>query len=50
MNWRNVAAFYETLCETKNITQLTFHLLILKGVRTYSLRHIHKIKLTVIYG
>lgn len=49
MNWRSVPAFYETFFETKNITQLTFRLLLLKGIRTYSWHHIHKIKLAVVY-
>ncbi|MCZ2159189.1 integrase arm-type DNA-binding domain-containing protein [Bartonella sp. 220] len=42
MDWRNVPAFYKTLCETPTLTQLALRLLILTGVRTYPLRHIHK--------
>ncbi|GAA5105659.1 hypothetical protein GCM10023261_05240 [Bartonella jaculi] len=34
--------FYKTLCQTSIITQLALRLLILIGVRTYPLRHIHK--------
>ncbi|WP_375697190.1 tyrosine-type recombinase/integrase [Bartonella sp. AP14QHHD] len=42
MDWREVPAFYKTLCEASTITQLALRLLILTGVRTNPLRHIHK--------
>ncbi|WP_375673914.1 tyrosine-type recombinase/integrase, partial [Bartonella sp. TS82HLJMH] len=42
MDWREVPAFYKTLCEASTITQLALRLLILTGVRTSPLRHIHK--------
>ncbi len=42
MDWRDVPAFYKTLCEASTITQLALRLLILTGVRTNPLRHIHK--------
>ncbi|WP_345117795.1 tyrosine-type recombinase/integrase, partial [Bartonella jaculi] len=42
MDWRDVPAFYQTLCEASTLTQLALRLLILTGVRTFPLRHIHK--------
>ncbi len=42
MDWRDVPAFYKTLCEASTITQLALRLLILTGVRTNPLCHIHK--------
>ncbi|MBB4077324.1 integrase [Bartonella fuyuanensis] len=42
MDWKDVPAFYQSLCKTQNITQLPLRLLILTGVRTNPLRHIHK--------
>ncbi|WP_375679442.1 tyrosine-type recombinase/integrase, partial [Bartonella sp. AP7XZML] len=41
IDWRKVPAFYKTLCET-TMTQLALRLLILTGVRTNPIRHIHK--------
>ncbi len=42
MDWKDVPAFYKTLCQTTTLTQLALRLLILTGVRTRPLRHIHK--------
>ncbi|GAA5099562.1 tyrosine-type recombinase/integrase [Bartonella acomydis] len=42
MNWKDVPAFYQTLCEASTLTQLALRLLILTGVRTNPIRHIHK--------
>ncbi len=42
MDWREVPAFYQTLCKTTTITYLALRLLILTGVRSNPLRHIHK--------
>ncbi|WP_375618912.1 MULTISPECIES: tyrosine-type recombinase/integrase, partial [unclassified Bartonella] len=42
MDWRDIPAFYKTLCQTTALTQLALRLLILTGVRTNPLRHIHK--------
>ncbi|SSZ38983.1 Putative prophage CPS-53 integrase [Bartonella grahamii] len=42
MDWRDVPAFYKTLCEASTLTQLALRLLILTGVRTNPLCHIHK--------
>ncbi|UNE53718.1 tyrosine-type recombinase/integrase [Bartonella machadoae] len=42
MDWKDIPAFYKTLCETTTMTHLALRLLILTGVRTYPLRHIHK--------
>ncbi|WP_375671617.1 tyrosine-type recombinase/integrase [Bartonella sp. CL27QHWL] len=42
MDWREVPAFYKTLCEASTITQLALRLLILTGVRTNPLRHIRE--------
>ncbi len=42
MDWREVPAFYKTLCEAATLTQLALRLLILTGVRTRPLRYIHK--------
>ncbi len=42
MDWKDVPAFYKTLCEASTITQLALRLLILTGVRTNPLRYIHK--------
>ncbi len=42
MDWRDISDFYKTLCQTTTITQLALCLLILTGVRTNPLRHIHK--------
>ncbi|WP_144755053.1 tyrosine-type recombinase/integrase [Bartonella saheliensis] len=42
MDWREVPAFYQTLCEASTLTQLALRLLILTGVRTNPLCHIHK--------
>ncbi|WP_375667634.1 tyrosine-type recombinase/integrase, partial [Bartonella sp. AC130YNZD] len=42
MDWRDIPAFYKTLCEASTLTQLALRLLILTGVRTNPLRHIHK--------
>ncbi|WP_019224119.1 tyrosine-type recombinase/integrase [Bartonella rattaustraliani] len=42
MDWKDVPAFYQTLCQTTTMTQLALRLLILTGVRTRPLRYIHK--------
>ncbi|QEE09451.1 prophage integrase IntA [Bartonella kosoyi] len=42
MDWRDVPAFYQFLCKTTTIKHLALRLLILTGVRTNPLRHIHK--------
>ncbi|WP_142416583.1 tyrosine-type recombinase/integrase [Bartonella massiliensis] len=42
MDWRDVPAFYKTLCEASTLTRLALRLLILTGVRTNSLRHIRE--------
>ncbi|UNE53953.1 hypothetical protein LNM86_10280 [Bartonella machadoae] len=42
MDWKDIPAFYQTLCKTTTIPQLTLRLPILTGVRTDPLRHIHK--------
>ncbi len=42
MNWKDIPAFYQSLCKTQNITRLALRLLILTGVRTRPLRYIHK--------
>ncbi|EJF84695.1 hypothetical protein MCU_00273 [Bartonella elizabethae Re6043vi] len=42
MDWKDVPAFYKTLCEASTLTQLALRLLILTGVRTNPLCHIHK--------
>ncbi|WP_373925602.1 tyrosine-type recombinase/integrase, partial [Bartonella raoultii] len=42
MDWRDVPAFYKTLCQKAAITQLALRLLILTGVRTNPLCHMHK--------
>ncbi|WP_375646838.1 tyrosine-type recombinase/integrase, partial [Bartonella sp. TT29SHDZB] len=42
MDWKDVPAFYKTLCQTTNPTQLALRLLILTGVRTNPLRHIRE--------
>ncbi|MGF7158314.1 integrase, partial [Bartonella heixiaziensis] len=42
MDWKDIPAFYKTLCEASSLTQLALRLLILTGVRTRPLRHIHK--------
>ncbi len=42
MDWRDIPAFYKTLCEKTTLTQLALRLLILTGVRTNSLRHIRE--------
>ncbi|WP_156809285.1 tyrosine-type recombinase/integrase, partial [Bartonella queenslandensis] len=42
MDWKDVPAFYQTLCQTTTMTQLALRLLILTGVRTNPLRHIHE--------
>ncbi|WP_375693865.1 tyrosine-type recombinase/integrase, partial [Bartonella sp. AD24XZML] len=42
MDWKDVPAFYKTLCQTTTLTQLALRLLILTGVRANPLRHIHK--------
>ncbi|WP_273755868.1 site-specific integrase [Bartonella sp. MM73XJBT.G] len=42
MNWKDIPTFYKTLCEASTLTQLALRLLILTGVRTNSLCHIHK--------
>ncbi len=42
MDWREVPAFYKALCQKTAITQLALRLLILTGVRTNPLCHIHK--------
>ncbi len=42
MDWRDVPAFYKTLCQKTTLTQLALRLLILTGVRTHPLRYIHK--------
>uniref|UniRef100_UPI0035D0D92E tyrosine-type recombinase/integrase n=1 Tax=Bartonella sp. CL63NXGY TaxID=3243538 RepID=UPI0035D0D92E len=42
MDWRDVPAFYKTLCEASTITQLALRLLILTGVRSNPLRHIRE--------
>lgn len=42
MDWKDVPAFYQTLCEASTLTQLALRLLILTGVRTRPLRYIHK--------
>ncbi|MDM9996401.1 hypothetical protein [Bartonella henselae] len=35
MDWRDIPAFYKTLCKTTSITQLALRLLILTGICTY---------------
>ncbi len=42
MDWRDIPAFYKTLCEKTTLTQLALRLLILTGVRANSLRHIRE--------
>ncbi|EJF98583.1 hypothetical protein MEI_00481, partial [Bartonella vinsonii subsp. arupensis Pm136co] len=42
MDWRDVPDFYKTLCKKPTMTQLALRLLILTGVRTNPLSHIHK--------
>ncbi len=42
MDWKDVPAFYKTLCEKTTMTNLALRLLILTGVRTNPLCHIHK--------
>ncbi|WP_375657657.1 tyrosine-type recombinase/integrase, partial [Bartonella sp. CL32QHWL-1] len=42
MDWKDVPAFYKTLCQKTTLTQLALRLLILTGVRTFPLCHIHK--------
>ncbi|SPU27679.1 integrase [Candidatus Bartonella washoeensis] len=42
MDWKDIPAFYQTLCKTPTMTQLALRLLILTGVRTNPLRHINK--------
>ncbi|WP_208439744.1 tyrosine-type recombinase/integrase [Bartonella heixiaziensis] len=42
MDWKDVPAFYKTLCEASTLTQLALRLLILTGVRSNPLCHIHK--------
>ncbi|WP_081651658.1 tyrosine-type recombinase/integrase [Bartonella birtlesii] len=42
MDWKDVPAFYKTLCETSTLTQLALRFLILTGVRTNPLRHIRE--------
>uniref|UniRef100_UPI0035D01BD5 tyrosine-type recombinase/integrase n=1 Tax=Bartonella sp. CL70QHWL TaxID=3243539 RepID=UPI0035D01BD5 len=42
MDWKDIPAFYQFLCKTQNITHLALRLLILTGVRSNPLRHIHK--------
>ncbi|WP_375654704.1 MULTISPECIES: tyrosine-type recombinase/integrase [unclassified Bartonella] len=42
MDWKDIPAFYQSLCKTQNITRLALRLLILTGVRTRPLRYIHK--------
>ncbi|WP_273724604.1 site-specific integrase, partial [Bartonella sp. AU18XJBT] len=42
MDWKDVPAFYKTLCEKTTMTNLALRLLILTGVRTFPLCHIHK--------
>ncbi|WP_375662413.1 tyrosine-type recombinase/integrase [Bartonella sp. OC16QHHD] len=42
MDWKDIPAFYQTLCEASTLTQLALRLLILTGVRSNPLRHIHK--------
>ncbi|WP_375608475.1 MULTISPECIES: hypothetical protein [unclassified Bartonella] len=42
MNWKELPAFYQTLCKTKTMTQLTLRFLILTSIRTRPLRHIYK--------
>ncbi|QEE12280.1 integrase arm-type DNA-binding domain-containing protein [Bartonella krasnovii] len=42
MDWKDVPAFYKTLCQKTAITQLALRLLILTGVRTFPLRHIRE--------
>ncbi|WP_375616936.1 tyrosine-type recombinase/integrase [Bartonella sp. AP58NXGY] len=42
MDWKDVPAFYQTLCQTTTLTQLALRLLILTRVRTNSLRHIRE--------
>ncbi|WP_081651663.1 tyrosine-type recombinase/integrase [Bartonella birtlesii] len=42
MDWKDIPAFYQFLCKTQNITHLALRLLILTGVRSNPLCHIHK--------
>ncbi|UNE55072.1 tyrosine-type recombinase/integrase [Bartonella machadoae] len=42
MNWKEIPAFYKILCQKTTLTQLALRLLILTGVRTNPLCHIHK--------
>ncbi len=42
MDWKDIPAFYKTLCQKTTITHLALRLLILTGVRTNPLRHIRE--------
>ncbi len=42
MDWRDVPAFYKTLCQKITMTQLALRLLILIGVRANPLRHMRE--------
>ncbi len=42
MDWKDVPAFYKTLCQTTTLPQLALRSLILTGVRTNPLRHIRE--------
>ncbi|WP_375609804.1 MULTISPECIES: tyrosine-type recombinase/integrase [unclassified Bartonella] len=42
MDWREVPAFYKTLCEASTLTHLALRLLILTGVRANPLRHMRE--------
>ncbi|WP_273755680.1 site-specific integrase [Bartonella sp. MM73XJBT.G] len=42
MDWKDVPAFYKTLCQKTTMTHLALRLLILTGVRTRPLRHIRE--------
>ncbi|WP_254493885.1 site-specific integrase [Bartonella sp. B1099] len=42
MDWKDVPAFYQSLCKTTTMTQLALRLLILTGVRTRPLRYMRE--------
>uniref|UniRef100_UPI000585A35A tyrosine-type recombinase/integrase n=1 Tax=Bartonella queenslandensis TaxID=481138 RepID=UPI000585A35A len=42
MDWKDVPAFYQTLCQKTTLIQLALRLLILTGVRTNPIRHIRE--------
>lgn len=42
MDWRDIQAFYKTLCQITIMTNLALRLLVLTAIRTNPLRHIHE--------